>query len=487
MARFEFRLPDIGEGVTEGEIVAWHIKEGDRVAEDQLMVEVMTDKATVTIGAPRGGKIDKLLSGVGTIVKVGDVLVVIQTGNGSRPPVPGQSAPGQSVAPPGVPAQAPASEGLAASAVGDIRDSLPGTAYFSERPPAAGLALEMADKHLHEMAASVVARPLVDVGAPSPGTPGNGGGHFSEKPLAAPATRKLARDLKVDLRLVPGSGPHGRVTKQDVREYQGGSGLSMPAGSGTGARTGSSGSGPLPSGRGSNSVRPGVRLPFVGMRRRIAENMSQSKNTAAHFGFVEECDADRLIELRDRLKPEAKALGVELSYLPFVVKAVVAALKKNPWLNCTLDTQSNELVLHDRYHIGIAAATEQGLVVPVIHDADRRSLIELGREIDRLANAAREGKLSRQELSGSTFTVTSLGKLAGLFAIPIINLPNVGILGIHRIKERPVVRDGQIAIGHVMLLSLSCDHRIVDGHVGAAFAYDVIHYLEDPARLLLES
>jgi pyruvate dehydrogenase E2 component (dihydrolipoamide acetyltransferase) len=488
MARFEFRLPDIGEGVTEGEIVAWHIKEGDRVAEDQLMVEVMTDKATVTIGAPRGGKIDRLLSGVGTIVKVGDVLVVIQTGNGSRPPVPGQtapgqSAPGQSAPPPNVPEQAAASEGVAASAVGDIRDSLPGTAIFSERPPAAGLALEVADQHLHEMAASVVARPPGQTAAQAFG---NGGGHFSEKPLAAPATRKLARDLKVDLRLVPGSGPHGRVTKQDVRQYQG-SEAPMPASAGATLRPGGVAPGTPPSGRGLRSVRPGARVPFVGLRRRIAENMSQSKNTAAHFGFVEECDADRLIELRDRLRPEAKALGVELSYLPFVVKAVVAALKKNPWLNCTLDTQSNELVLHDRYHIGIAAATEQGLVVPVIHDADRRSLIGLAQEIERLASAARDGKLSRQELSGSTFTVTSLGKLAGLFAIPIINLPNVGILGIHRIKERPVVRDGQIQIGHVMLLSLSCDHRIVDGHVGAAFAYDVIHYLEDPARLMLES
>lgn len=239
--------------------------------------------------------------------------------------------------------------------------------------------------------------------------------------------------------------------------------------------------------RGSPSVRPGSRIPFVGMRRRIAENMSQSKSTAAHFGFVEECDADRLIELRDRLKPEAAARGVELSYLPFVVKAVVAALKQHPWLNCALDTTANELVLHDRYHIGIAAATEHGLVVPVIHDADKRTLLGLALEIERLAKAAREGKLTRQELSGSTFTVTSLGKLAGLFAIPIINLPNVGILGIHRIKERPVVRDGQIRVGHVMLLSLSCDHRIVDGHVGAAFAYEVIHYLEDPARLLLES
>jgi pyruvate dehydrogenase E2 component (dihydrolipoamide acetyltransferase) len=226
-------------------------------------------------------------------------------------------------------------------------------------------------------------------------------------------------------------------------------------------------------------------VPFVGLRRRIAENMTQSKNTAAHFTFVEECECDRLIELRDRLRPDARARGAELTYLPFAIKAVIAALAKHPQLNSSLDTQSNELVLHDRYHIGIAAATEQGLVVPVIHDADQRSLLELAIEVERLATAARDGKLTREELSGSTFTVTSLGKQAGLFAVPIINLPNVGILGIHKIKERPVVRSGQIVIGQVMLLSLSLDHRVVDGHVGAAFAYDVIHYLEEPARLLL--
>ncbi len=437
MARFEFKLPDIGEGVTEGEIVAWHVKEGDRVAEDQVMVEVMTDKATVTIGAPRAGKIDALMASVGNIVKVGDVLLVIQTGNGSR-----------------------TASGLpAATAVGDIRESLPGTGYFAEKRAALG--------------ADQVSEAGVEASALEARSNG-------EKPLATPATRKLARDLKVDLRRVTGSGPRGRVTKEDVLAH-----------SSAGAAPARRAEPAPPRGAPGRPAQPapaaGTRVPFVGLRRRIAEHMHAAKSNAAHFTFVEECEADRLLELRERLRPEVEARGLSLTFLPFVIKAVVAALKKHPLLNSSLDVEKNELVLHDRYHIGIAAATDQGLVVPVVHDAEQRSLLELAAELQRLADAARAGTLSLHELSGSTFTVTSLGKQSGLFAVPIINYPNVGILGIHKIKQRPVVRGGQIAIGQVMLLSLSLDHRIVDGHVGAAFAYDVIHYLEDPARLLLES
>lgn len=447
MARFEFKLPDIGEGVTEGEIVAWHVKEGERVAEDQVMVEVMTDKATVTIGAPRAGKIDALMAGVGNIVKVGDVLVVIQTGNGSRTSS-------------GVPA---------ASAVGDIKESLPGTGHFGEKRASVGSRSEEREALEPQLGAATLA-------AAGGSSTASYETQHDDKPLATPATRKLARDLKVDLRKVPGSGPRGRVTRDDVLAHSSVEAKEAPAQ-------------PRSIGRSDRPRlgRAGTRVPFVGLRRRIAERMSASKNTAAHFTFVEECEVDRLIDLRDRLRPEAHAQGKELSYLPFVIKAVIAALKKHPLLNSSLDLEKNELVLHASYHIGIAAATEQGLVVPVIHDADQRSLLELASEVERLANAARDGKLTLAELSGSTFTITSLGKQSGLFAVPIINLPNVGILGVHKMKERPVVRDGQIAIGHVMLLSLSLDHRIVDGHVGAAFAYDVIHYLEDPARLLLES
>ena len=425
--RFEFKLPDLGEGVMEGEIVAWHVKEGDQVGEDQIMVEIMTDKATVTIGAPKSGRIEELRAQVGSTAQVGDVLVVIQAGNGSR-------------AHGGHPSKMPA-----ATAAGDIQESLPGTSYFAEKR------------------AKVVSA---------------GGGdsvptHFAEKPLATPATRKLARDLGLDLRRVAPTGARGRVTKDDVHAASSAGGLHAPLAN------------ELRKPREGTAQAVDKRLPLVGMRRLIAERMQQAKNTAAHFTFVEECDAGRLLALRDRLKPEAAARGIELTYMPFIVKAVCAALKKNPWLNASLDVEKNEIVLHGRCHIGIAAATEQGLVVPVIHNADELDLFEIAAEVSRLGAAARDGKLSLSELTGSTFTVTSLGKQAGLLAVPILNLPNVGILGVHRIKERPVVRDGQIVIGNIMLLSLSLDHRIVDGHVGAAFAYDVIAYLEEPALMFM--
>jgi pyruvate dehydrogenase E2 component (dihydrolipoamide acetyltransferase) len=450
MARFEFRLPDIGEGVMEGEIVAWHVREGDPVGEDQVMVEVMTDKATVTIGAPKAGKIEELRAQVGTTVKVGDVLVVIQTGNGSR-------------AHGGHPSKMPA-----ASAAGEILETLPGANYFAEKRANASAAVN---------------------GNATPH-------HFSEKPLATPATRKLARDLGLDLRTVPPTGEGGRVTQDDVRAAE----LTTRGGRAIAAQGGGTlhsipARAPVPAAkprpepvraRKPGTTREDTRVPFVGLRRRIAERMSQSKTTAAHFTFVEECDASRLMSLRDRLKPEAQARGIELTYMPFIVKAVATALLQHPMLNSSLDTETNELVMHGACHIGIAAATEQGLVVPVLHNAEKLSLFELATEINRLGAQARDGKLSVQELSGSTFTITSLGKQAGLFAVPILNFPNVGILGVHRIKERPVVRDGQIAIGQIMLLSLSLDHRIVDGHVGAAFAYEVIRYLEEPALMFME-
>lgn len=450
MASFEFKLPDLGEGVTEGEVVTWHVQEGDKVAEDQVMVEVMTDKATVTIGAPRAGKVLQLCAEVGAAIQVGEVLVVLHTGNGSR-------------AVGGKPSKMPA------SAVGDIQESLPGASYFAQRRASEG-------------------QP-----EGQPATPPAGGEHYyAEKPLATPATRKLARDLGVDLRRVPPSGERGRVTKQDLRAYSGETAPAVVTDSpAPEAVTPATAPAPVAPARARPSPQtPSAgdrRVPFVGMRRKIAERMRLSKDTAAHFTFVEECDAARLMALRDRLRPRADARGVQLTFLPFIVKAVVCALKQHEKLNSSLDDERGEIVLHGDYHIGIAAATETGLVVPVVRHADRLTLLELSSEIERLAQAARLGKLTRDDLSGSTFTVTSLGKQAGLFAVPIINRPNVGILGVHRIKERPVVRDGQIVIGHEMLLSLSLDHRLVDGHEGAAFAYDVIGYLEDPASMLLDA
>jgi pyruvate dehydrogenase E2 component (dihydrolipoamide acetyltransferase) len=228
------------------------------------------------------------------------------------------------------------------------------------------------------------------------------------------------------------------------------------------------------------------RIPFAGMRRKISQKMAQSTHTAAHFTFVEECDVTALKALRARLKGPAEAAGVKLSFLPFIVKATVAALKKHPMLNTALDESTSELVFRKYFHIGIATATEAGLMVPVVKDADRRSILDIAREIERLSTAARAGKAKLDELQGSTFTITSLGAQGGLFATPIINFPEVAILGVHQMKTKPVVKDGQIVIGDVMLLSLSFDHRIVDGHIGAAFAYEIIGYLENPDRLWLE-
>jgi len=433
MANFEFKLPDLGEGVTEGEVVAWHVNEGDVVAEDQTMVEVMTDKATVTIGSPKAGRVQKLMATVGAQIAVGDVLIVIKTGNGSN-------------AVGGHPSKMPA-----ATAVGDIKDSLPGTEHFAERRAEVG-------RDVEEAAASTAEA------APA------------GKPLATPATRKFARELGVDLAQVRGTGEGGRISKQDVQASV------APAAPAPAA------SRPAPSIpmslRGERA--PDQHVPFVGMRRKIAERMSESRRQNAHFTFVEECDVTRLIEVRKRLQPEAAARGVDLTYMAFIIKATVAALKKHPKLNSELDTDKGEIVMHGACHIGIAAATGHGLVVPVLHDADRMGLLQLAAEVSRLGTAARDGKLTVAELSGSTFTLSSLGKQAGLMATPIINPPNVGIISIHKIKERPVVRNGEIVIGHEMVLCVSMDHRVVDGHEGAAFLYDVIGYLEEPALMLLD-
>jgi pyruvate dehydrogenase E2 component (dihydrolipoamide acetyltransferase) len=231
---------------------------------------------------------------------------------------------------------------------------------------------------------------------------------------------------------------------------------------------------------------PELRKPIRGIRRRIFENMARSKHHAAHFTYADECDVGELIALRERSQVIADGAGVKLTFLPFIVKAVVAGLRKHPALNCLVDDQSMEIIERRSYDIGIAVATDAGLMVPVVREADRLSMIEIAREVERLADAARSGRARKEDLGGSSFTITSLGKQGGLFTTPVINYPEVAILGVHEIKQRPVVRDGQIVIGHVMLLALSFDHRIIDGHVGAAFAREVIRYLEQPVLMLVD-
>jgi pyruvate dehydrogenase E2 component (dihydrolipoamide acetyltransferase) len=439
MSKFEFKLPDIGEGVAEGEIVNWLVNDGDSVSENQEMVEVMTDKATVTIGAPKTGKIAERRFKVGDTVPVGDVLVVLDVGgDGAAAPAP---APAAKEAP--APKEAPAKASpTVASAVGDLRETLPGMAKAA---PAAS-------------------------------------DYFSDKPLAAPATRKLARELGVDLKTVAPSGAAGRVTREDVeRASSGGGRAAAPA-----AAPAAAAAAPLP-----EAPKPAVRdaderVPVRGMRKRIWENMARSKHTAAHFHYIDEVNCAELIALRDRFKPHAERSGVKLTFLPFLVKAVVASLKRHPRLNSVIDEGAMEHVIRHDYDIGIAISTDAGLMVCALRDADRLSIVDIAKEIERLGTAAKAGKVQKEDLGGTSFTISSLGKLGGLMAPPIINYPEVGIMGVHAIKRKPVVKGDQIVIGDVMNLSFSFDHRIIDGDVGAGFAQEIIGYLEQPDRLLVE-
>lgn len=488
-SRYEFKLPDIGEGVTEGQIVKWLIAPGDVVVEDQPMVEVMTDKATVTITAPKAGKVLETRGKEDATVAVHSVLVVFDIGGGGAAAAPeapraGGYQPGgpatdlstaiaaqPTAATPGAQPESKTGggEGPAATAVGDIREDLPGMNLMAPRAPQAN-------------------------GNGQNGHAAAQAGYFNAKPLATPATRKLARDLGVDLHRVPPTGTHGRVTKDDVRGLsarpQAGAGAEATATEPTPAARRPSADAPapirVPSPQGAGAEALEERQPLRGVRKRIFDAMGRAKHTAAHFTFVEECDVGALKALRERLKPAAEKAGVKLTFLPFFVKAVVAALKRHPTLNSAFDESSNEIVVRKYYDIGIASATEAGLMVPVVRGADKKSILDIARDIQRLGEATKSGKITPQDLGGSTFTITSLGSQGGLFATPILNMPEVGILGIHQIKEKPVVRNGKIVVGEVMLLSLSFDHRIIDGHIGAAFAYEIIGYLEDPDRLFLE-
>jgi pyruvate dehydrogenase E2 component (dihydrolipoamide acetyltransferase) len=454
MSKFEFKLPDIGEGVSEGEIVNWLIQDGDSVEENQDMVEVMTDKATVTIGAPKTGKIVERRFKVGDTVPVGEVLVVLDLNGGAGAAAPA-AAPAAPAAAPAAPAAAPAApapakseSGPVASAVGDIREDLPG----------------------------------INAASSNNGTKSD---YYVEKPLAAPATRKLARELGVDLRTIEPSGSAGRVTREDVeRAASGAKAEASPKAAPAAATETKAPPGPEP-------VRPEPRageerVPIRGLRKRIFENMARSKHTAAHFNYIDEVNVSGLIALRERTRPHAERAGVKLSFLPFITKAVVAALKKHPRLNSIIDESAHELVLRKNFDIGIAVATEAGLMVAALREADRLSILEIAREIDRLAQVARSGKIQKEDLGGTSFTITSLGKLGGLIAPPIINYPEVGIMGVHAIKKKPVVKGDQIVIGDVMMLSFSFDHRIIDGDVGAEFAQEIIAYLEDTDRLIVE-
>jgi pyruvate dehydrogenase E2 component (dihydrolipoamide acetyltransferase) len=437
---FDFYMPDIGEGVVEGEIVGWKVKEGDTVKLDQPIVEVMTDKATVELPSPRAGVIKKINYKDGEICPVGKVLVVIE-------------------------------EAGAAAATGSNGNGKKPAATIVEEPP-----------RTHPSTAQVMhSKVAQNVPVSNTSTSSSSGGGIQvvdatadrARVLATPATRRLARQLGVEIGRVPATGKHGRVTTDDVRRFKDQPGAPAQA------RTSYT---PVSIAKGGEEE----RIPLRGIRKKIAESMTRSTQTAAHFTYVEEIDMTELVAVRERAKARATERGVKLNYLPFIVKAVVSGLKKWPMLNASLDESTQEIVRKKYYHIGIAAQGPQGLAVSVVRDADRRSIFDLSREIDRLGEAVRAGSATREELTGSTFTISSLGKLGGVLATPIINFPEVAILGVHKIEEKPAVRGGQIVARHLMNLSISVDHRLADGWDGAMFLQDVKSLLEDPTTMFME-
>ncbi len=426
----DFKLPDIGEGVHEGEITKWLVQAGQTVAADQPMVEVMTDKATVEIPAPVGGTVEELFAKEGETVLVGKVILRI------------------------------AEQGKAAAK--------PAEAAAPKAPPAG---------------ATAAGKPVA-----ASNKPAQAEAEIPYDVLATPATRKLARDLSVRLGEISGTGPNGRVTREDVQMAYEGQAAAAPRSSHPSASTAIEARVSTPSAPASTAVavQRGAlqKIPLRGIRKKIAESMSLSKHTAAHFTYVEEVDMSAVVAMRKAAAPEAEKRGLKLTFLPFIIKALVPALKEFPYLNASLDDAKQEIILKGDYNFGIATDTPNGLMVPVIKGADSKSIWELAAEIPALSEKARTGKIAMDEMRGGTFTLTNAGSIGGVFTTPVINHPEVAILGVNAIRKRPIVKDDQIVIADMMYFSMSVDHRVVDGADAARFMNRLVYFLTEPSRLV---
>jgi len=438
MARFEFKLPDIGEGIAEAEIVAWHVKVGDRVEEDQQLADMMTDKATVEMESPVAGKVVELAGEVGEQVPIGSVLAVIETEG-----------------------EAPAVEDRSNESAAESKQ---------ERPLADG-AVKPTERQEEEIPVTAVESPLPRAGedkwggpepaqpGPPPAPPASGRG---AQVLASPAVRSRARDLGIDLSQV--KAKDGRIRHSDLDAY-----LLYKGGS--------------VSSRGSTAARKDEVIKVVGLRRKIAENMAEANRRIPHFTLVEEFDVTALEDARAMMNRD-RGDNPKLTLLPFLVTAMARALADWPMLNATFDDEAMTVTRHGSIDMGIATQTQNGLMVPVVRGAERMSVWELASEISRLSDAARTNKASREELTGPTITISSLGPMGGITSTPVINPPQVAIIAVNKIEEKLVPIDGDIEVRKRMNLSLSCDHRVVDGWDAASFLQDMKPLLENPLRLL---
>ena len=417
MSQFVFKMPDLGEGTVEAEIVAWHTKPGDAVTEDQLIVEVMTDKAAVEVPAPVSGRVVSITGTPGDKVAVGSPLIVFDVHEGAA---------ADDLEPPSEPAATPA-----AAASLPVRPRAPGTV-----PPAR-----------------------------------------SGRVMASPANRRRAREAGIDLSTVVGSGPGGRILRGDL--------AAAPSAVPPRAAAGTMAVAAVSARTHADAAAETSEIKIIGLRRLIAERMSEAKRTIPHFAYVEEVDVTELESLRQHLNLSKPPQAAALTYLPLVVMAVTRALESFPQCNVLHDAARGVLVRHRAVHVGIATQTPDGLKVPVVRNAQGLALWELAAEIRRLAERARNNKATRDELTGSTITVTSLGKLGGIASTPIINAPEVAIIGLNKAIERPVVHNGAIAVRRIMNLSSSFDHRFVDGYDAAAMIQALKDLLEHPATIFI--
>ncbi len=455
-------LPEIAESVVEGEILQWHVAEGEHVDKEQPLLEVSTDKVTVELPSPYAGVVVKHLVQEGDTVAVNAPIATLRLDDEAAPasaPQGGDEAEAGAQAAARTETEAPAPADPAGDVSGEADDD-DGDRLSLFRPDDS---------------------PEPAVKSPFRREAGGDSGNTGERVRAVPAARRLARELGVDIASVSGSGPEGRVRTDDVRAF---ADTAQPAGE---PAAGPAGVEPI-----AYTTPPGceeleTRTPLRGIRRAIARQMAASHAYAVRTLTVDEADMGPLADWRERMKPRAEARGVRLSYLPFVFKAIAAALQEFPALNTSLDERTQEVVHKSYYHLGLAVATEAGLVVPVVREVNRKPLLQVAREINDLAARARSGNLRPEEMRGSTFSVTNIGSIGALFSFPIINVPDAAILGVHSIQERPVVRDGEIVARRMMYLSLSFDHRLVDGAEAARFCKFLIGLLEDPDALALEA
>ncbi len=448
----EIRVPSLGQSVPEATVNKWLVKEGDAVKADQAVVELETDKITMEVTAFKGGTLTKIEKGEGETVSVGDVLGIIgEEGEAAEPAEAGEKE--------------PAEAGEKEPAAEEKKEPAPAREEEPARPAAAAEAPKREEK-------------------PAAPAPARGEAVIPEDMKTSPVVRRLAREHKLDLTAMEGSGKGGRVTREDVERAVAG-GAAAPAAGRARAETPARAGAPTAL-RASAPDEPVERVPMTSIRKTIAHRMSESKHTAAHVTTVDECDMGELVALREKMKGDFLAKhGFKITYMPFIAKAAIAALREFPDVNASIE--GDDIVYHRYHHIGVAVHTEAGLVVPVVKHADRKSIVEIAREIDDLAKRARDRKLTMEEIQGATFTLTNAGGYGAILSTPIINVPESAVLGIHKIVERPVARNGMVVIRPMMWFGLSYDHRLVDGTPAVQFLRRICELLESPERLLIEA